>query len=115
MSKFKLGLLIVFGLFIVVAIVVFATSKGVSLTRQANVTVLGFLPSGTFDALTQNSILTKDKAVLVTYVEKNPQTFENDFVNALANGVGPDVVMISQDMVLQNQNKLFPIPYKNYN
>lgn len=115
MSKFKIGLSIVFSAFIIIGVVVFATSKGASSTQQIPITVWGFIPSSSFMSFLQNSPIAKDKSVLITYVEKNKANFQNDFVNAIANGAAPDVVMISQDMILQNKNKLFVIPYSNYN
>jgi len=114
MSKFKVGLLIVFSVFIVIGIVVFALSKGVASNQTADLTVWGFLPQSYFDTYLQSTALGKDKTLSITYVEKTQDNFENDFINALANGAGPDIVMISDDMLLQNENKLFVIPYANY-
>jgi ABC-type glycerol-3-phosphate transport system substrate-binding protein len=115
MSKFKIGLSIIFTAFIIIAVIVFATSKGTSSSNQVPVTVWGFLPQASFESFMRDANLISDKSIVITYVEKTPANFQNDFVNALANGVGPDVVMISQDMIAQNENKLFTIPYANYN
>ncbi len=114
MSKFKLGLTIVFSAFIIIGVIIFAASKGSGSTPAAQITIWGFLPKQSFDQFVSATAVGKDKTLVVTYVQENPASFENDFVNALANGAGPDVVMISQDMVAQNQNKLLTIPYANY-
>src|ERR1035441_6659862 len=115
MSKFKVGLYIVFSVFIVLAVIVFAWSKGGASTTQANLTVWGFVPTNTFNTFYQSTTLAGSKTLHVTYIEKTPADFQSDFINALANNAGPDIVMLSEDMLYGNENKLFVIPYASYN
>ena len=114
MSKFKVGLYIVFSVFIVLAVIVFASSKGGSSTTQTNVTVWGFVPTNTFNIFYQSTSLAGSKTLHVTYIEKTSANFQSDFINALANAAGPDIVMLSEDMLYNNENKLFLIPYTSY-
>ncbi len=114
MSKFKLGLTIVFSVFIILGIAVFALSKGGGAGATVPVTVWGYLPAYVFENFLRSTTLAGDKTVSVTYVQKSAATFNNDFVNALANGAGPDIVMLSSEQILQNKNKLYPIPYTSY-
>lgn len=47
----------------------------------------------------------------VTYVQKSPASFDQEFTEAVATGVGPDLVMIDQDQILSERNKLYIIPF----
>lgn len=114
MNKFKLGVLIFFGIFIVIGVGAFASYKGSSSGPKATVVVWGFLPSSTFDSIIRNTALYNNPSITVTYAEKDPDTFDQEFVNSLADGTGPDIVMVREDMFWKHKNRLYPIPYKSY-
>src|SRR3989338_447556 len=48
----------------------------------------------------------------ISYTEKNPATFESEFVDALARQSGPDIVIFPSEMILPEQNKLKAIPFE---
>ena len=73
---------------------------------------------GTFDRsiieLTLQELKNVDKAFeVVSYTQFDARTFENDLVNALAEGKSPDLVMIPQSMLVAQRAKLLAIPYEN--
>ncbi|MDE2116412.1 MAG: extracellular solute-binding protein, partial [Patescibacteria group bacterium] len=41
-------------------------------------------------------------------------TFESDLIAALANGQGPDMVLLPQDLILKELNKFYVVPFANY-
>ena len=51
---------------------------------------------------------------VVKYVEKSPDTFDNDLLEALAGGVGPDMFFISDDLAYKYSNKIYTIPYQSF-
>jgi len=51
---------------------------------------------------------------IVKYVEKSPDTFDNDLLEALAEGVGPDMFFISDDLAFKYNNKIYTIPYQSF-
>lgn len=51
---------------------------------------------------------------VVSYVEKDPRTFERELLNALAEGQGPDLVILPHDMLVGQQGKIWPITYEQY-
>lgn len=52
----------------------------------------------------------------VSYSQFDESVFVNEFINALAEGRGPDVVIISQNQLVDLRPKLFPVEYsKNFN
>lgn len=114
MSKFKLGVMIVFGVFIVIGIAVFATKKDGSSTSSGSVIIWGTISQKWFDAMYKGSGLDKNKTTLISYVEKDESDFDQEFIEALAEGRGPDIVILRDDSVYKHRNKLFVIPYKNY-
>ena len=114
MSTFKIVITAIFAVSFLVGIALFALSKGSSSAQSANLVVWGTIPSEVFDAAYKNSSLKANKLIKIAYVQKDSSTFDNDFVEALAEGVGPDMVILRDDYVFKNQNKLFVIPYANY-
>jgi len=114
MSNFKIALTAAFGIAIVIAVIIFALSKASSSSQTANLVVWGEVPQQVFDTAYKNSSLASNKQVIVSYVQKSPDTFDADLVNALADGIGPDVVIIREDSLYKNRNRLFVIPYASY-
>jgi multiple sugar transport system substrate-binding protein len=50
----------------------------------------------------------------VTYIQKSAETFDQDLLEALASGTGPDLFFLSSDLAYKYSNKIFTIPYKSY-
>ncbi len=113
MSNFKIALTAIFAICIVVAIGIFALSR-TSTAGTANLVVWGTLDTEVFTVAYKNSSLSSSKLIRISYVKKSPATFDQEFVEALANGTGPDMVMLRDDSVYKNSGKLFVIPYANY-
>src|SRR3989338_3268956 len=115
MSAFKIVLISVFAVSAVVAVAMFALSKGgVGGGQSANLLVWGTVSPESFDVAYKNSSIKSDKQIQITYVKKDPATFDADFVEALATGTGPDIVVLRDDYLYKNSNKLFIIPFANY-
>ena len=111
-NNFQLIVVAVFGFFIVLGLVLFATYK----SRQSgaalvNLKVWGTISSADFNAFTSKLSQDGVTGFLMTYTAKSKDTFESDLVNALANGVGPDVVLVTQDFIYKDGIKLFTIPF----
>lgn len=49
------------------------------------------------------------KNVRVNYEEMNPQTYEQDIINALAAGSGPDIIMFQNSWLAKHYNKIVPV------
>jgi len=112
MSKFQLIVTGIFVAFIVIGVATFALfKKTTSQTALPTIMIWGLVPSQTFNGFVTNLNSTRSTPINVNYVQETQSTFEQDFVNALAVGQGPDVVLIPADMILPNENKITPIPY----
>lgn len=113
-SPFKIAILIVFILSTVLGLALFAMSKGPSDVNNANLVAWGTISIDAFDALYNNSTLSKDKTIKINYVRKDVTSFDSEFVEALAEGTGPDMVILRDDLLNKEINKLILIPYKSY-
>jgi ABC-type glycerol-3-phosphate transport system substrate-binding protein len=110
MSKFQIILLAVFGVFIVAAVIVFSLYRGGS-TSSATVTVWGDLSQYDFNLWLNTAELAQEETLTVRYVEKPTATIMAEFTEALAQGVGPDLIIITQDQLWKEKPKLAFIPY----
>jgi multiple sugar transport system substrate-binding protein len=108
--------IIVFGVFILLAIVglaLFASYSGSNGggAKIGTVTIWGILPTdavqGQLDALKT----TNKEYGAVNYVQKPADSFDATLANAIASGAGPDMVLISQEQLLAEQSKLVVIPF----
>ena len=103
------------GFFLVLGLVLFATYKAKqSGENLVNLKVWGTISKANFSLFTSKLSENGIQGFSMTYTEKSKETFENDLVNALANGAGPDMVLIKQDFLFKHENKLFTIPFTNY-
>ena len=114
MSTFKIIVTTVFVGSFVIGIILFAMSKSTPSAGSADLVVWGTVPREVFDIAYKNSSLKANKAIRITYVEKDALTFDTDFVGALSEGIGPDIVILRDDYMYKNRNKLFVIPYSYY-
>lgn len=116
MINFKFVLTSIFAVSIVIGVILFATSKGTGSggATTADLLIWGTISDQAFSTAKQNSSLLGNKNITVNYIKKDVATFDADFVEALADGTGPDIVILRDDSIYKQRNKLFTIPYKNY-
>jgi ABC-type glycerol-3-phosphate transport system substrate-binding protein len=114
MINFKFVLTGIFAVCIVAGIALFALSKGKSATAlSANLVVWGTISENTFNRAFQASTLSNSQDLHIVYVKKDSSSFDADFIEALADGVGPDIVILREDSMYKERNKIFTIPYKS--
>src|SRR3989344_562733 len=114
LSTFKIFLLGIFGVCIIVGVAIFALSKASPSAGAANLTIWGTINPDAFEAAYRASSLTGNKNIKISYIKKDEATFDADFVESLAQGMGPDIVILRDDSVYKNSNKLFAIPFDSY-
>jgi len=113
-SIFQTVVLALFVFIAIAGVAVFAGFGGVNSKAVPKATIWGTLPESMVNEVVRQLNL-KSNVVDVTYVAKDPDTFQSDFVNALADGTGPDAVIISDKLLYSEENKLQPIPYTVFN
>ena len=115
---FQVGLLGGFALLGVVSLILIATFQGFS-TGQGKIYGDAVVIWGTLNNTairnTINKIAEDDKDFsVVTYVEKDPRTFEEELVNAIAENRAPDAILMSHEDLVTYRPKLLSIPYENF-
>ncbi|HEY4500443.1 MAG TPA: ABC transporter substrate-binding protein [Candidatus Paceibacterota bacterium] len=114
MSRFQLifsAILVVLG---VAGAVLFAVARNQGSQSAPALTMWGTLDNRPVsDFLAKISVDYRD-TVNVSYVAKDPATFELDLISALARGQGPDMVLLPQDLILKQLDKFYIIPYESY-
>ncbi|MDO8471270.1 MAG: extracellular solute-binding protein [bacterium] len=110
MSKFQIILLSVFAVSIVLAVAAFSLYRG-SGGETVAMTVWGDISAQDFSLLLNTSAISQDRAFSVSYVEKRAETIETEFTEALAQGIGPDLIILTQDKLWKNKPKFSVVPY----
>ncbi len=113
MTPFKMTVIGIFIFLIVLGVLTFAKLGTTSNGPGALVTIWGTIPNESASALIKN-VNQQANVINARYVEKSEATFDSDLVNALAEGNGPDVVIIPDSQINRLRNKIFTIPFANY-
>ncbi|KKQ35665.1 MAG: Extracellular solute-binding protein family 1 [Candidatus Nomurabacteria bacterium GW2011_GWB1_37_5] len=118
-SNFQIVLIIVFIVFTVLAVLMFSGfiniggSKGDQAIVKDNVTVWGVLPSGPISSFLQG-FNEKSLTLNISYIQKNPETMYQEYIEALANNQGPDLFILSNDLFWTFKGRLIETPFESY-
>ena len=113
---FQIGLLVGFALIALLSLFVMASYRNI-IGADVNPYGSRVLIWGVLDSRAIGSALTeirdddKDFAV-VSYVEKDPRTFEEELLNAIAENRAPDAILFSHEDLVTHRSKILPIPYE---
>ena len=120
MQRPKIFQIIVISIFVTLLILGFLAfsgkiplPKGADEVNYGSVTVWGTISMDIMNKLIAEKV-SNQKQVSITYVEKKADQINQDFIEALARGAGPDIIILSQDNILKNLDKLSIIPYKMF-
>lgn len=101
---------------ILVAVVMFSVFKvgGPDKIKIGDVLIWGAIPQENFDSIFQKMSEQGIKVNDYTYVEKNKDTFDDELLRAIAEDNGPDLVILNEKQIIQNQNRMITIPFDSY-
>ena len=112
MSPFQLIVTTIFGAFIVIGVGVFAVFGGLGGGGGVGaVTVWGTLPAAQMETLLITLRATDKTLQDVTYIEKSPESYNQELVSAMAAGTGPDLFFVEHDDLTAFADKILTIPY----
>ncbi|MGB4076432.1 MAG: hypothetical protein WBK28_01875 [Minisyncoccia bacterium] len=114
LRPFHLIVLFIFGISAIVGIFIFANFSGGGGAKKdavGAVVIWGTLPKAPFESALAELSGAEERFSDVTYVEKSAVTFSTELSGALAEGAGPDLILLSQEMLNAEQAKLYVIPY----
>lgn len=117
MKNFQIISLVVFGLFAVFGLLVFSGTIDIGSSSQntpkGTVTLWGTYSKGSIENIIDDFNST-NQTFEVKYSQKDPSTFSQDLLEAIASGTGPDMFFLPDDLALQYANKIYTIPYTSY-
>ncbi len=117
MTFFQTGLLIVFGFFIIFSVVVFSGILPIFNTAPdgvgGEVVLWGTTPALSLEKPLQELNDNNEEVFSVRYVEKNKDSFDEELVEALASGAGPDMILLPHTLIVRHENKVMPIPFES--
>ncbi|MFA7252276.1 MAG: extracellular solute-binding protein [Candidatus Paceibacterota bacterium] len=109
---FQYVLIGVFVFFIIIGAIMFATYRSTSQsTADINISVWGTLSADNFESFVNRYFNDTEIKSQVEYKEVEIADFDKELVEALASGVGPDAVILPEDLIVRYRNKVYPIPY----
>jgi len=118
-STFKLALIGAFVVFGLVGFLGFAgfiplpgggNSDGPVLTGK--IEIWGTFPQRMMKGVLED-VFRDEKELKISYIEKSETSLDREFVEALASGVGPDIILLPQDLILRHSDKIFPLPLES--
>ncbi len=110
LSTFQLVVLVIFIFVGIAGVVVFAGFGGTNKEKIPSAVVWGTVPATVVNEVVR--VINGESTVIdVKYEQISPETFRSVFVNALAEEKGPDIVLLSDDLLYAEANKLGIIPY----
>jgi len=115
-ASFQLIIIIIFIAGAVFGVLVF--SGAIPLGEDGNkatgtVVLWGTIKSATISGLIED-FNRANETFTVSYVEKSPENFDQNLLEALASGVGPDMFFLPDNLAFHYSNKIFIIPYQSY-
>lgn len=111
-SPFQTILLVVSGIIIVISVVMFAFSQSKGSQDTGTVILWGTLADADFTEL--KNFLDSQKRIeqKIEYIFIEPAQFDSRLTTALAEGTGPDLILITDDKLIRHQKKLFQVSYE---
>ncbi|MBI5003639.1 extracellular solute-binding protein [Candidatus Kaiserbacteria bacterium] len=111
-TSFQVVLLAVFASLAVVGVLIFAFAIGSNTSNSVGaLTIWGTLDGQEFSTLLREFSDKDASFAQVTYVQKDPSTYDVDLTRAIASGTGPDLFLLRQDYAVHTADQIWVIPY----
>ncbi|MDR3548862.1 MAG: extracellular solute-binding protein [Candidatus Pacebacteria bacterium] len=115
MRPFQVIIIIIFALLAFIGLYLFSTFSGFGNTSNkiGSVAIWGTLPASAVQEELNTLTSGNKEYSKVTYIQKSAASFDQDLSDAIASGSGPDMIIISQEQLLDETNKLNVIPFSS--
>ena len=112
LSVFQVILLAVFAAAAISGVLIFALVIGIGAGNSIGpVVIWGTQDQTAFAVVLRQATENESRLSQVSYVQKDPATYEAELTEALASGTGPDIFILRQDYAVRNAGKVVPVPY----
>ncbi|MES3032096.1 MAG: extracellular solute-binding protein [Patescibacteria group bacterium] len=116
-GNFQIIIIVVFIALAVLGVLVFSGAIPIggdqSAGGQGTVVLWGTVSQGAMFPLIEE-FNNANPTFILKYVQKSQDTFDQDLLEALAEGTGPDMFLLPDTLAFHYANKIFTIPYSNY-
>lgn len=108
LKPFQIVIMVIFGLIALVGLFLFATFKGFNsgVAPVGTVEIWGTLPERAVQDTIMNVRNAHGELEAVTYYEYAEQSFDRELSDAIAAGRGPDMIIISQEQLSAEEDKI---------
>lgn len=114
-NVFQYSIFGAFLIFAVVGVIMFALYRSTGVNSSVGtVLVWGTIPASQYDSFLEQYGVYDVLAENVSYTYKDPDTFDLELVEALASNSGPDIVLLTNEQITRNADRMFVTPYTNY-
>ena len=119
MNNFQTILVAIFLAFFVFGVLIFSGvlkiggASNTTNTPQGKVIIWGTLNSSDFYKVFETAV-GQNRSLTVTYIPKQESTYEQSLIESFANGTGPDLFIMSPDMISKFSKFVYKIPYASY-
>lgn len=117
LRPFELALIVIFILLIAVSLVLLKTyraDKNDGLPVVGAITIWGTLPEQGFETLLEDFSQANEQYKRVSYRYIEPTAFNGELVNALADGAGPDMILLSSEQLVETRKKIKPVSFESF-
>lgn len=116
MNNFQIVVLLLFAVMALTGVVFFALFRGFyeDADNAGRVVIWGTVPTEQMSIVLSN-IMTRSRFFNgVSYVEKDPESLSDEYVRALAEGRGPNLLILPHDLIHTHNATLAIIPFSSY-
>jgi len=119
MNNFQTILVAIFLAFFVFGVLIFSGALKIGEKKtgtdaiSGKIIIWGDLPQREMSDLFVNN-LANNGTYSVSYVEQKKEDYQQNLIEAFARGEGPDLFILSQDMILKNSSFIYKIPYASF-
>jgi len=120
LRPFELTMVVIFGILGLLALFLLSTyspapsDNGDPLANVGVVSIWGTLPDAGINKLLQELAGSNDAYRKVSYKYINGEDFDRELLSALADGTGPDLMLVSQERLVEMRKRIQPISYESF-
>ena len=114
MKNFQTIIIFVFAALALLGVILFAIQKSNSGEAIPQISLWGTMNSNIFNKISNEMGSNKLAPFKINYKQFREDNFDSELIEALASGVGPDAIILSQDKILKYENKIFSVPFSSF-
>ncbi len=121
LRPFELALVVIFMGLAFLSLFLLSTYKGSSdtpepgsLAASGPVSIWGTLPGAEVSAVLYELAEENEAYKKISYKYFHPDEFDTELTNALADSIGPDLILVSQEKLVEMRRRIQPISYESF-